>query len=85
MKKYLNEKNNFKVIIDNIEVIKVQFVGVITSFSCFEEEQKLIYIQKIRKQVYSLKFPEWQRDRIWEYLNGDLPIEKLKKIVGANK
>lgn len=71
------EKNiniTFKEIVKNCEELKLRYTESLTPF---------FNIKKIRlwkSAIYSLKMEEWKKDRIWEYLNGDIDIEVLKKL-----
>lgn len=34
-----------------------------------------------KTMIYSLNIAEWKRDKIWNYLNGDMEYEELVKLV----
>ena len=76
-----NENSTFKEIVENIEVIKAQVQGIITSFSCFEQKQKLAFQRQLRKNIYSLHFEEWKREKILECIYDYFEVEKLKNLV----
>lgn len=65
----------FKQFVDNCEVLRCQYEELLTPF--FDVR----VIECWRKMIYSLDMPEWRRDKIWEYLNGDETIETLKKLI----
>ena len=64
----------FKEILENAEALKTRYQGFLSPFF---DSQKII---KWRDYIYSLPIDEWKSDRIWEYLNDDIPYEKFKKI-----
>ena len=81
----INPSWNFIEAVDNIEAVKDYYIGLLSSFSIYETRQKKITIQTIRGAVYELEILEWQKDRIWEYLNGDENISTLKNIANRQK
>lgn len=70
----------YKEFIKNIEALKTNYNVFVASFFIFEAKQKLSFIKCFKRQIYQLKFEKWKKDRIWEYLNGDIDIEVLKKL-----
>ena len=72
---------NYKEVVNNIEVIKSQVLGVIASFSYFQNRDKTIFMMWLKKTIYSFKFQEWKKDKIIEYIYDDVDIELLKKLI----
>ena len=70
----------FKEIVDNIEVLKAQVQGILTSFSCFETKKEIEFKRELRRQIYALNFEEWKRERILECIYDYFEVEKLKRI-----
>lgn len=66
----INENWNFEEVMNNIKTLKTKYEEVLTSFPYFEIRKKTEFIDKTRKKFYSLNLPEWQIDKLWEYLNG---------------
>lgn len=64
----------FKEILQNAEALKTRYQGFLSPF--FNAEK----IVEWRDYVYSLPIEEWKSDRIWEYLNDDIPLDKFKRI-----
>lgn len=64
----------FKEILQNAEALKTRYQGFLSPF--FNVER----IVEWRDYVYSLPIEEWKSDRIWEYLNDDIPLDKFKRI-----
>lgn len=65
---------SFEGILKNIEVLKTRYQGFLSPF--FNVER----IVEWRDYVYSLPIEEWKSDRIWEYLNDDITLDKFKRI-----
>lgn len=69
----MNTKN-FYFLIDNIEVIKANYTRLLSPF--FNKKN----IMKYKAYIYSCKVAEWKKDKIWEYLNGDIESETFIEI-----
>ena len=78
---YINPNWTFKQTIENVEVIKSQMGDIIASFWYFDLKKEIDFIRNLKKQIYSLKFEEWKRDKIWEYINGYEYYEELVKFI----
>lgn len=66
---------SFEDFVNNCEVLIDQYEGLLTPFF----NAPAIRCWKV--MIYSLKIAEWQKDRIWEVLNGDFEHEELKRII----
>ena len=69
------EKMTFRQFVENCEALKSQYEEVLSPF---------FNVQLVRcwkKMIYGLNIEEWKKDRLWEYLNDDVPIELLRKLV----
>ena len=64
----------FEEILQNAEALKTRYQGFLSPFFNVEK------IVKWRDYVYSLPIDEWKSDRIWEYLNDDITLDKFKRI-----
>lgn len=66
------DKNNIlKVVIDNGRTLRGMYQELLCPF--FNVKR----IREWRNILYQLELEEWKKDRIWEYLNGDIEIEEL--------
>ena len=71
----------FKDIQDNIEAIKTQYEDILSSFSYVQLKERGIMLHKIRRQVFDYgNIQYWQRERLWEVMNGDFEIEKFRRL-----
>lgn len=76
----------FKQIIVKIEAIKDQYKGTLSLFSCgFDIKKRIKYTKQTRNQIYSLNILEWQRDRIWDYMNDYMTYNELLEIANRQK
>lgn len=64
----------FKEILQNAEALKTHYQGFLSPFFNVKK------IVEWRDYVYSLPIEEWKSDRVWEYLNDDITLDKLKRI-----
>lgn len=70
---------SFVEIVENVDTLKTKYNGVFVSFFCQEK------VRKWRMFIYSFKIKESQKDRIWEYLNNDIELERLHELAGFEK
>lgn len=71
----------FKQIIINLETIKDEFLGKLSSFSYFKLHDKVLFLKGIKEQIYSLNIENWQCSKIWEYLNDNIELEEFNKYL----
>ena len=71
---YIDPRWDYKEAIKNLRTLKIQYDEFLMSFFTIKEKNK--FIKETRDSIYSLLIEEFQKDRIWEYMNGDiLPLE----------
>lgn len=79
----LDLKPNWKFIDiqDNIEALISQYDGELMPFLCIHLKQKIERTHLLQQQVLNFSNIEyWQRERLWEVLNGDMGIDEFKKL-----
>lgn len=64
----------FKQFVESAKVLKDNYECLLIPFFRFKE------IRCWKIMIYSLDIVSWKRDRLWEYLNGDLEYEELVKL-----
>ena len=70
----INPYWSFFEVVCNLKALKFQYRGALASFPHFKDAKKIL--QRNRDIIYDLDIEEFEKDRIWEYLNGDLsPID----------
>ena len=81
----VNSKWNYRESLYFIDVIKRHYEDILLSFSIFGNNKEYFEkAYKIKKDIYSLEFEEreeWKKDKLWEYLNGDIQYVDLWKFV----
>lgn len=70
--------NFLKVVIDNGRTLRGMYQELLCPF--FNVER----IREWRGMLYQLHMEEWIKDKIWEYLNGDIELEDLILIYARN-
>lgn len=70
----VNKEWNYKESLLFIDAVKRKYEGIMLSFSVIN---KNILLREIKEDIYSLKFEEWKRDKLWEYLNNDIDYINL--------
>lgn len=71
----------FRQLVYKAEAIKSNYNRVLSLFSCgFNIKAKIKYIKSIKQTVYKLNIDKWQCDRIWEYMNDNIPYQELLDI-----
>lgn len=76
----INPNWNYKETIKNIKTLKYEFQNALASFSYFQLHDKVLFTYEIKTAIYSLNFETWRKDRIWEYLNHDIPMTILQNL-----
>ena len=71
----INVNWTFKEVVLNIEALKSQYKEFLSPF--FNNKK----VVEWRDKIYALRMEEWRRDRLWEYLNGDIELDVLQKLI----
>lgn len=67
--------------IEHAEAIKSYYKDTLASFLWHEGVKRVLFMRDMKLLIYSLKFEEWRRDKIWAYLNDDEPFLALAKYI----
>lgn len=67
---YINPTWNYNEIIDNIRTLRHDYERVLSSFDYVREQNK--FIKATRDNLYAMNLEEFEKDRVWEYMNGYL-------------
>ena len=71
----------FSDIQDNAEAIKAQYEDILSSFLWYETKERRLQMHKIKQYVFTYEnIQYWQRERLWEVLNGDFDIEEFRRL-----
>jgi hypothetical protein len=77
----LDSNWKFSDVQDNIEAIKTQYEEVLSSFFTYEMKEKRMATHFMKRQVFDYEnILYWQRERLWEVLNGDFGIEEFRRL-----
>lgn len=71
---------DYKEMIKNLKTLRLHYEEVLTSFSYIKDEND--YIKTSRNNLYSTNLQEFQKDRIWEYINKDLTSVEIFLFFG---
>lgn len=78
----VNKKWNYKESLYFIDAIKKHYEDIMLSFSILGGNYKTFEkAYEIKKGIYSLEFEEWKKDKLWEYINGDVEYIQLWSFV----
>ena len=66
----INPSWTYKDIIKNLRALKLQYIEALSSFSYVRDEND--FIRMTRDSLYATHLEEFQKERIWEYMNGYL-------------
>ena len=69
MKLEIDPNWSFKELVDNLKVLRTQYEDTLRLFSWQQLHEQNEFVRQTRNSIYALKFPEWQRDKIWNYMN----------------
>ncbi len=76
----------FQDIIKNIEAIRTFFNSSCASFCYFDKHSLIVFKRNFKATIYSLNASDSQKDKIWQYLNGDELDEPLEYLIkGKNR
>lgn len=79
----LEDNLTFKDIQNNIEAIKTKYQGILSLFCCKNLKKDNETIHNIKLEIFNYKgILYWQRERLWEAMNGDFDINEFKMIGG---
>lgn len=72
---------NFKDVQNNVETIKTQFEGILSSFLWNKLKERGMALHRMKQEIFEYKnILYWQRERLWEVMNGDFDINKFKEL-----
>ena len=65
-----------------INGIKDHYEYLMLFFDASNNKVKILEeMREIKKKIYDLKFEEWKRDKLWEYINDDIEYSDLWNFV----
>lgn len=76
---------DFREAVRNIRALKEEYQGTLTLFSYTSIKEKREYIERQRDNIYALDLKEWQKEKLWEYMNNDIEFKVLISISNRQK
>lgn len=76
----IDENWDFEEIVENAKMLKEKYNIFLTSFYFFEIKERNNYIKNVKNKIYNLNIIYWKRDKIWNFLNGDMEYDDLVKL-----
>lgn len=78
----INQSCNYKESLYFISDVKRHYDSIMLSFSVYGGNIKPREdIRKLKKEIYSLGFETWKKDKLWEYITNDIEYTELWKFV----
>lgn len=82
MKMQVNHNWSFKESVIFIDGIKATYEDTMLFFYLTRNKKRVLdQARKIKESIYNLKFEEWKRDKLWEYINGDIARNDLWDLI----
>lgn len=67
----VNPNWTYRQAVVHLEALKLRYEECLASFSMWEYKERTAFIYRTRSLIYSTKCSfEWQKDRLWNYMNG---------------
>lgn len=74
---YVDPTWTYKQAVKNIRILKDEYQGILSSFSLWEAREWATFIRSTRDKFYDLNLLEWQKDNLWNCMNGNFPYSYL--------
>lgn len=72
MEELFVDKNwTFRETVYHLKALRLQYEKILASFSIWDIKHKSDFILLTRNKFYALNILEWQKDRMWNYMNGN--------------
>lgn len=79
----INPSWSFKDIFCNLRTLTLQYEECLASFVILRERND--FIRRTRNSLYALKFDNFKKDKIWEFMNGYLSSWEVISIFSKMK
>lgn len=66
---YVNNDWTFEEAVDNVKTLRNKYEEVLASFSYFDLKKEIEFKKNTRNSIYKLNILEWQKDKLWGYIN----------------
>lgn len=76
------ENMTYKESVLLVDLIKQDYEALTLFFDTSDNRKELLRQKySIKKQIYSLNFEEWKKDKLWEYINDDVEYSQLWRFI----
>lgn len=82
---YVDPSWTYKTASLHLKALKSHYDSVLASFSLTEAKEWASFIRSTRDQFYALNLLEWQKDNLWNYMNGNYPYSYLIRSASRYK
>ena len=82
---FIDPSWTYKQTVNKIKELKLQYQEVLCSFSLWETKEWANFIRSTRNKFYALNCLEWQKDIMWNYMNGHIPFYVIKRSASRFK
>jgi len=77
---YINPLWSYKDLVSNLKALRSQYEEILASFNILHDRSN--FIRETRTNLYSLSIKEFEKDNVWEYMNGYLSPIAIVMIFG---
>ena len=85
MELHIDQSWSFKETVEHLQALKSQYEGILALFYYRDLKSIVKFKKATRDAFYSLNLREYQKDLIWEYMNGFQFLYVLKSIANRQK
>ena len=82
---YVDPTWTYKQAAMNIKTLKLYYEEILASFSLWEAREWATFIRSTRDKFYDLNLLEWQKDNLWNCMNGNFPCSYLLRSASRYK
>lgn len=82
---YVNPNWTYRESVEHIQALKDEYQRILSSFSVWQKREWAEFIASTRKQFYKLNLMEWQKDNLWNCMNGNFPYSYLVRSASRYK
>ena len=65
----INPNWTFSEVVDNLKTLRDKYEDFLRFFNYFDLHSEVEFKRRTRNAFYSLNIPEWQIDKLWNYMN----------------
>lgn len=66
----INPNWNFKEVVEHLKALKCEYEDILRFFHYYDLHEQVEFKRRTRDAFYALNLEEWEKDKIWDYMNG---------------